>query len=233
MNGNPVFKDDGTLDRSSLQSVCNPCDMRALEIALSFSRAEVTVLSMGPLTAAEVLKDALYRGADKAILLSDSVFAGADTLATSRVLSVALKTVGPDLILCGDYSVDGGTSQVGPEVAAMLGIPDIRSARSIKRVKDGIRIEVPSGNVTLSQRALVSVSDSAPKCRPCNIRLYMKYHGLDCVKVLSAKDLGLSKSMVGITGSCIYVKRVEPALKEKKDRVVTYDIEMLYKEGLL
>jgi len=233
LHGKPEFKDDGTLDRSSVESVCNPCDMLALEMALSLKNSHVSVLSMGPMSASEVLREGMYRGADQAILLSDAAFAGADTLATSRVLAAALEKIGFDLILCGDYSTDGGTSQVGPQVAELLGIPDIRSAVSLKRTARGISIGVSSGSLTIRRPTLVSVSDGASRCRPCNIRLYMKYCDCDCIKVMSARDLGLVKGKVGLAGSGTYVKCVTPVALEKKDRVVTNDIDVIFREGLL
>lgn len=233
LHSDPVFKEDGTLDRSSVKSVCNPLDMSALETALSIGRSRVTVVSMGPSSAADVLYEGLYRGADEALLLSDPSFAGSDTLATSRVLAAALKKINPDLILCGDYSIDGGTSQVGPEIAQMLSIPDVRCAVSVKKAKNALSIRLTNGSVTVKGPVLVSVSNRAPECRPCNIRLYMKYSKGNCIKVMSAKELGLSCRKTGVLGSGTYVRCLKPAMVEKKERVVTGNISVLYEEGLI
>jgi len=117
----------GRIDRSSAPAETNPFDLNALEAALRIKEEHggvVTVISMGPRQAESSLKDALARGADKAILLSDPKLAGADTIATARALAAAIKKISSfDLILCGEKTVDGDTGQVGPEVAELLGIP--------------------------------------------------------------------------------------------------------------
>jgi len=117
----------GRLDRSSAGAETNPFDLNALEAAVQIKEkigATVTAISMGPKTAESSLRDAIARGADRAILLTDKRFAGADTLATSYTLASAIKKLGRfDLIICGEKTVDGDTAQVGPEVAEFLNIP--------------------------------------------------------------------------------------------------------------
>ena len=124
-----AMKADGTVNRAALPAIFNPEDLNALELALQLKDrygAKVVVGTMGPPAAADVLRDALFRGADEALLLSDRAFAGADTLATSYALSCAAKKVGKvDLILCGRQAIDGDTAQVGPQLAEKLKMPQI------------------------------------------------------------------------------------------------------------
>lgn len=124
-----AMKADGTVNRVALPAIFNPEDLNALELALQLKDrygAKVVVGTMGPPAAADVLRDALFRGADEALLLTDRAFAGADTLATSYALSCAAKKVGKvDLILCGRQAIDGDTAQVGPQLAEKLKMPQI------------------------------------------------------------------------------------------------------------
>ena len=124
-----AMKADGTVNRAALPAIFNPEDLNALELALQLKDrygAKVVVGTMGPPAAADVLRDALFRGADEAVLLTDRAFAGADTLATSYALSCAAKKVGKvDLILCGRQAIDGDTAQVGPQLAEKLKMPQI------------------------------------------------------------------------------------------------------------
>ncbi len=116
-----VMKEDGTINRSALPAIFNPEDLNALEMALQVKErygGQVTVLTMGPASAAEVLRESLYRGADRVVLLSDRRFAGADTLATSYTLKCAIEKLGPfDFVFCGRQAIDGDTAQVGPQTA--------------------------------------------------------------------------------------------------------------------
>src|SRR5512142_3203695 len=133
--GGDVMKEDGTINRSALPAIFNPEDLNALEMALELKErygGEITVLTMGPASAAEVLRESLYRGADHVVLLSDRRFAGADTLATSYTLQCAIDKLGGfDFVFCGRQAIDGDTAQVGPQTAEKLGIPQITYAESI------------------------------------------------------------------------------------------------------
>jgi electron transfer flavoprotein beta subunit len=128
----------GRLDRSSAGAIINPFDLNALEAAVQIKEqtgGTVTVLSMGPEKAEECLKDAIARGADKAVLLTDTKFSGADTLATSYTLSCAIRKIGLfDLVICGEKTIDGDTAQVGPEVAEFLSIPHIAYVEEVQEV---------------------------------------------------------------------------------------------------
>lgn len=136
----------GRVDRSSAGATTNPFDLNALEAAVKIKEkvgGTVTAISMGPPQAELTLKDALARGADRAVLLTDRKFAGADTLATSYTLVSAIKKLGCfDLIICGEKTVDGDTAQVGAEVAEQLDIPHVAYVDEVKDVtKDGIVVK--------------------------------------------------------------------------------------------
>jgi electron transfer flavoprotein beta subunit len=151
----------------------------ALEIKGRFG-GTVTVITMGPPKAATILRESLFRGADKVVLLTDRKFAGADTLATSNVLRLAVQKVGQyDLVLCGRQAIDGDTAQVGPQTAEKLGIPQITYAEQIVDVSDG-RITVQraldhgSEIVRCTFPVLLTVVGSANTPRPANVRRQME-----------------------------------------------------------
>lgn len=136
-----AMKEDGTLNRSALPAVFNKDDLHALEMALTIKEkygGTVTVITMGPSAAADILREAFYRGADRVILLTDRRFAAADTLATSYTLSAAVRKIHTfDFIFCGREASDGNTAQVGPQVAEKLGIPQITYVEQIYILDDG------------------------------------------------------------------------------------------------
>jgi electron transfer flavoprotein beta subunit len=179
-----AMKDDGTVNRAALPAIFNPEDLNALEMALQVREehgGRVTVLTMGPPRAAEVLREALYRGADQVILLSDRKFAGSDTLATSYALKCAIDRIGDyDLIFCGRQAIDGDTAQVGPQVAEKLGLPQITYAESIQSLGgDEIVAEraLPLGRETVkcALPCLLTVVGSAKRPRPPSARKAITY----------------------------------------------------------
>ena len=179
-----VMKEDGTVNRSALPAIFNPEDLNALEMALQVRErygGTVTVVTMGPATAAEVLRESLYRGADRVLLLSDRRFAGADTLATSYTLKCTIEKLGQfDLVFCGRQAIDGDTAQVGPQTAEKLGIPQITYAESIVSM-DGDEIVVqrafPLGKewVKCALPCLLTVIASANHPRPASVRKQIEY----------------------------------------------------------
>ena len=134
-----AMKEDGTVNRAALPAIFNPEDIHALEAALEVKDrfgGTVTVITMGPPKAAEVLRACLYRGADRAILLTDRRAAGSDTLATSYILSQAVATVGDyDFVFCGRQAIDGDTAQVGPQCAEKLGLPQVTYLEEIVDIR--------------------------------------------------------------------------------------------------
>ncbi|MBN2115318.1 MAG: electron transfer flavoprotein subunit beta/FixA family protein [Anaerolineales bacterium] len=179
-----VMTKDGTMNRSALPAIFNPEDLNALEMALDFKDRHggtLTVLSMGPLQAAEVLRDSLCRGADQVILLSDRKFAGADTQATSYTLKCAIDKIGPyDLVFCGRQAIDGDTAQVGPQVAEKLGVPQITYAESIIEADEaGIVVQrafdLGTELVKCTLPCLLTVVGSANQPRPASARKRIEY----------------------------------------------------------
>jgi len=183
--GKDAMKEDGTVNRSALPAIFNPEDLNALEQALrlkdQFPGSTVTLLTMGPPRAADIIREGLFRGADGGYLLTDRVFAGADTLATSYALHEAIKKIGDfDLIISGRQAIDGDTAQVGPQVAEKLKIPQITYAEEIQSVKKGkitIKRRLERGVEIVEGKlpALVTVTGAAPACRPRHAKLIQKY----------------------------------------------------------
>ncbi len=170
---------DGTMNRNALSAIFNPEDLNALEMAIQIRERHggtVTVITMGPPKAAAILRESLWRGADRVILLTDRKFAGADTLATSLVLQKAIEKIGRyDLILAGRQAIDGDTAQVGPQTAEKLGIPQITYAESVLEIADGrITAEraLDSGSeiVRCQMPCLLTVVGSANTPRPPSVR---------------------------------------------------------------
>lgn len=200
-----VMKPDGTLNRAALAAIFNPEDLNALEMALDLKDrygAEVIVMTMGPPRAADILRDALCRGADRVILLSDRRFAGADTLATSYTLAQAITThlMPFDLVVCGRQAIDGDTAQVPPQVAEKLGIPQVTYVTEVIEMSDGKmqlrrdlgrREEVVEAELPL----LITVPRTANRPRWPNARRLLKYRHARCGFELEAEARRLRKEV--------------------------------------
>ncbi len=181
--GKDAMKEDGTVNRAALEAIFNPEDLNALEQALrlkdKYTGTTITVLTMGPARAADVIRESMFRGADDGILLTDRQFAGSDTLATSYALSCAIKKINPDLIIAGRQAIDGDTAQVGPQVAEKLNIPQVTYAEEILKFENNElyikrRLENGVETVVTTVPAVITVNESAPDCRPRNARFVMK-----------------------------------------------------------
>jgi electron transfer flavoprotein beta subunit len=179
-----VMTAEGTMNRSALPAIFNPEDLNALEMALSIKDqygGNVTILTMGPMQAAEVLRESLFRGADRVILLSDRKFAGADTQATSYTLKCAVDKLGVyDLVFCGRQAIDGDTAQVGPQLAEKLGIPQITYAELIIALEgDEIVVrrafDLGTELVKCHLPCLLTVVGSANRPRPASARKRIEY----------------------------------------------------------
>ena len=183
--GKDAMKADGTINRAALPAIFNPEDLNALEQALRLKDAHpgstVTILTMGPGRAADIIREGLFRGADNGYLLTDRAFAGADTLATSYALATAIRKIGNcDIIIGGRQAIDGDTAQVGPQVAEKLGLTQITYAEEILEVgKDKITVKrhIDGGVETVEGPLpiVITVNGSAAPCRPRNAKLVMKY----------------------------------------------------------
>ena len=173
-----------------MPAIFNPEDLNALEQALRLKEqhpgSTVGVLTMGPPRAGEIIRQGLYRGADTGWLLTDRLFAGADTLATSYALATAIKKIGDvDIIIGGRQAIDGDTAQVGPQVAQKLGLNQVTYAEEILKIENGvatIRRHIDGGVETVEAPlpVVITVNGSAAPCRPCNAKLVMKYKCATC-----------------------------------------------------
>ena len=183
--GKDAMKEDGTINRAALPAIFNPEDLNALEQALLLKDANpgstITMLTMGLPRAAEVVREGIFRGADKGIVLTDRALGGADTLATSYSLAQAIRKFGNyDVVLCGRQAIDGDTAQVGPQIAEKLGIPQVTYAEEILDLSNGkitVKRRLESGVETVKAPlpCVVTVNGSAAECRPRNARRVMQY----------------------------------------------------------
>ena len=185
--GKDAMTPEGTVNRAALPAIFNPEDLNALEQALMIKDQNpgttVSILTMGPPRATDVIREGLFRGADNGYLLTSRAFGGADTLATSYALATAIKKIGEyDIIIGGRQAIDGDTAQVGPQVAEKLGLTQITYAEEILKIDEkGKRITVRrhiDGGVETVEGPLpivITVNGSAAPCRPRNAKLVMKF----------------------------------------------------------
>ncbi len=183
--GKDAMTAEGTVNRAALPAIFNPEDLNALEQALrlkdQYPGSTVTLLTMGPGRAAEIIREGLFRGADGGYLLTSRNFAGADTLATSYALATAIRKIKDyDIILGGRQAIDGDTAQVGPQVAEKLGLAQITYAEEILKVADGrvtVKRHIDGGVETVEGPLpiVITVNGSAAPCRPRNAKLVQKY----------------------------------------------------------
>ena len=183
--GKDAMTPEGTVNRAALPAIFNPEDLNALEQALRLKDehpgSTVSILTMGPPRATDVIREGLYRGADNGYLLSDRAFAGADTLATSYALAQAIKKIGnPDIVLGGRQAIDGDTAQVGPQVAQKLDLNQVTYVTCVEKVADGkvtVTRTIDGGieRVEAPLPILLTVNGNAAPCRPRNAKLVMKY----------------------------------------------------------
>jgi electron transfer flavoprotein beta subunit len=195
-----AMKDDGTVNRAALPAVFNPEDLNALETALEVRDAHggtVTAVTMGLAKAADVLRQALYLGADRAVLVTDRRAAGSDTLATGYILARAVRRIEPDLVLCGRQAIDGDTAQVGPQIAEQLQYTLVTYLDRLISL-DGRRLrarrDIGHGHMIVDAPlpALITVVDTANEPRPPSARRMMKYKR---AQVRAEVEAGVKKLM--------------------------------------
>ena len=240
-----AMKEDGTVNRAALPAIFNPEDLNALEEAIKIKEqygGKVTVITMGPPRAAEVLRASLFRGADDVILVSDRKFAGADTLATSYALCMAIKKLPAyDLVLCGRQAIDGDTAQVGPQTAEKLGINQITCVDRVVELKDRSitaerSIEGGYEIVKANLPILLTITDEANTPRPPAAKKVLAYkyavtpaelndyddeylrtseieeHAI--IKLWNHEDIGAADVQCGLAGSPTKVKQIESVVLE-------------------
>ncbi|MCC8174631.1 MAG: electron transfer flavoprotein subunit beta/FixA family protein [Odoribacter sp.] len=249
--GKDAMKADGTVNRAALPAIFNPEDLNALEQALRLKDkcegTTVHIVTMGPGRAAEIIREAMYRGADGGYLLTDRAFAGSDTLATSYAISRTLKNLEYDIIICGRQAIDGDTAQVGPQVAEKLGLPQVTYAEEImectetsltirRRLERGIEV------VTCPLPCVVTVNGSAASCRPRNARKVIKYKYAKATSEVqeadedyltmanerpylkinkwSVNDIECDMVELGLSGSPTKVKAIESVVFQAKEAKV-------------
>jgi len=247
--GKNAMKADGTVNRAALSAIFNPEDLNALEQALRlkdrFPGSKVTILTMGPGRAAEIIREGLYRGADGGYLLTDRAFAGADTLATSYALACAINKIKDyDLIIAGRQAIDGDTAQVGPQVAEKLSLPQVTYVEEIIDLREGRitlkrRLERGIETVTAPLPCVLTVNGSAPDCRPRNAKAIMKYkhartiterqdQSEDYISMFnerpyldipewSVHDIETDIEQLGLSGSPTKVKKIENIVFQSKE----------------
>lgn len=247
--GKDAMKADGTVNRAALPAIFNPEDLNALEQALRLKDAypgtTVTLLTMGPGRAAEIIREGLYRGADGGYLLTDRAFAGADTLATSYALSMAIRKIKEyDLILSGRQAIDGDTAQVGPQVAEKLGLSQITYAEEILKVAGGkvtVKRRLERGVETVEGKLpiVVTVNGTAADCRPRNAKSVQQYKHAKTVtekqeatadylelynirpylnlQEWSVADVNADVKLCGLSGSPTKVKKIENVIFQAKE----------------
>ncbi len=207
-----------TLAREGVESIMNPYDQHALEEAVRLKESlggEVTVITMGPPQAETMLREAVSCGADKAVLVSDRAFAGADTWATSYTLAKAINTIGNvDILFCGKQAIDGDTAQVGPGLAIRLNIPYLTCIQKIRSAdENGLIVErmMDDGYDVVEVRfpMLLTVVKNINEPRVPSLKGKMKAKKTD-ITVLSADDIGADPSSIGLPGSPTQVVKVFP-----------------------
>lgn len=234
-----ALNDHGMINREALPAICNPEDLQALEMALAvkdYFGATVTVLTMGPPQAAEALREALYLGADRTILLTDTRFAGSDTLATASALSRAVQKLGtPDLLLCGSRTLDSATGQVGPQVAEQLGINQLTSVEKIEKLDSATCRcwrEAEDGRELAESKLplLVTVTGAAAAPRPFSAKRIMRFKSARApaelkrgqspkkladrgllIEQWGADEIGIDPSRCGLSGSPTRVLKIDGA----------------------
>ena len=245
--GKDAMKEDGTINRAALPAIFNPDDLKALEMALSCKNAlkdimpvKVTIITMGPSRAAEIVRESMFRGADNGFVVSDKRFAGSDTLATSYALSAAVKKLGKvDIVFSGRQAIDGDTAQVGPQVAEKLEIPQITYAEELISMTENeivIKRRLDRGVETVKSTfpVLVTVHSNANDCRPRHAKRVIMYknastesEGLQpianskrpMVKIeeWNADDINPDFERLGLSGSPTKVKSIENVVLTSKE----------------
>ena len=231
------WTENNTINRDGLESITNPYDLYALEAALTLKKTKdnvlITALTMGPNQAKKMLQKILAVGADEAVLLSDKKFAGADTYATGKTIASAIKSKYNDfdLILCGQYAVDGDTAQTGPSIANFLNLPQVTYVKEILDVSDGyttVLRELEEGleKVKVKLPAVICMLKNVQELTRATINGTIKAQQHE-IKVFSIEDINLSPEEAGLKGSPTYVNKAFRAEKRSCNCQILENIEEL------
>jgi len=230
-----------TLIREGVPSIVNPFDENAVEEGLRIKEkysGELIVITMGPPQAEEALRKCLAMGVDEAILISDKTFAGSDTLATAYTLSLVIKQLKPDLIICGKQAIDGDTAQVGPELAEQLGIPQITYVKKVEIPEDNkkniiLHRETDDGYEIIQCKlpALITVLKILNEPRYPSIRGILTAKKKE-VRVMKSGDLKANSTMLGADGSPTQVVNIFTPQPHQKGKLVKLEPKDASKEIL-
>jgi len=229
-----AMNDDGTVNRAALPAIFNPEDLNALETALQIKEnygGKVTVATMGLPAAAEILRESLYRGADEVILITDPKCAASDTLATSYILSCAVKKIPYDIVLCGRQAIDGDTAQVGPQLAEKLAIPQITYVEQLIGIENKtitVRKNIGNGwqKIKTHLPVLLTVTSDANQPRVAAAKKIMKYkNALSPIEAAQiVKQDNPETEQQTLSG---LIKRKKEKLKEKGLLIGQWDLNFL------
>jgi electron transfer flavoprotein alpha/beta subunit len=231
----------GNLIREGVPSIVNPDDKHALEEALSLKEkhgGSVTVVTMGPPQADEALRECVAMGADRAVLLTDKAFSGADTCATSYALSCAVKKIGAfDLILCGRQALDGNTAQVGPQLAELLNLPQITYCQGVEVNDTTIKVKraLEDGYEIVETKlpVLLTVTKDINTPRTPAIDAVMAAYSTD-ITTWTADDLEADRARLGLKGSPTRIKKAySPELRKGKVEMINADSPSAAVQALL
>ena len=226
---------NNTIQREGLDSVINPYDLSAVQLAKNIKflneDTEISVVTMGPMQAQDILKQAIAMGCDKAFLLSDKRFSGADTLATAYTLSQFVKSIIPDfnLIICGQQAVDGDTAQTPSSLAEKLGIEQLTNVIALKSFNKDNSVWIKNTcdymqEVRLPHPALIAASANNTEILP-DIKGYMKAQNT-VINVLDADDINANEQCIGLKGSPTQVKNAyRPHIERNTELIENASLE--------
>ncbi|WP_315165976.1 electron transfer flavoprotein subunit beta/FixA family protein [Metaclostridioides mangenotii] len=220
----------GTLIRDGVPSIINPDDKAGIEEAVRIKEkigATVTVLSMGPPQAKNALEEAIAMGADRAILLTDRAFAGADTLATSKTIAGAIKKLDYDLIIAGRQAIDGDTAQVGPQIANHLDIPSITYVDKLDVEGDYVVVNraFEDGYQVIKAKMPILITTLQEMNSPRYMKVSRIYDCMnkDLIETWTLKDIDVGLEEIGLKGSPTKVKK--SFTKGVKARGTVHDVD--------
>ena len=231
------WTENNTIQREGLESIINPCDVYAFESALrlknKYKNVNISALTMGPKQAEGMLRKLIAIGVDDAVLLSDKKFAGADTFATAKTIAAAIKSKLSDfdLIVCGQFAIDGDTAQTGPSIANFLDIPQVTYVKEVVGYEDGyltVIRELDSGfeKVRVKLPALICVLQG--EFEPVRARINGIIHSQQVeIPVYGIDDIGLSVEDAGLKGSPTYVNKAYRAPQKETECVFVESCEEL------
>lgn len=231
------WTENNTMQREGVESILNPYDVYAAECALKLKSeycAEITAFSMGPNQAKEMLKNLIAIGIDKSILISDKKFAGSDTYATGKTVSKTIEKVLPDfdMIICGQFAIDGDTAQTGPCIAGILGLPQVTYVKHVDKIENGyaeVTRELDDGTelVKVKLPAVLCVLQDTYEPTRAKINDIIKAQNSE-IQTVSIDDIDISADEAGLKGSPTFVsKAFRPETKHNTQKYFENGAEVI------